>query len=144
MRTKILLPIVLVIVIIACSKNEYNTKPTLKITSTSTNVVPKQGNLSFDIQVTDKEGDIADSIFIKKVRTNSRRTTTIRDSFGIRMPDVPDTRDAVIRIDLSYQNYLISAQNPNENDTLIFKFALKDKAKNTSDTVSSERIVIIR
>lgn len=139
-----MLPIVLVIVIIACSKNEYNTKPTLKITSTSTNVVPKQGNLSFDIQVTDKEGDIADSIFIKKVRTNSRRTTTIRDSFGIRMPDVPDTRDAVIRIDLSYQNYLISAQNPNENDTLIFKFALKDKAKNTSDTVSSERIVIIR
>jgi len=144
MSTKILVAIILTGVLVACSKNVYNTKPTIKITYVNTNVVPNNGILVFKLKVTDKEGDVTDSLFVRKVRLNHRITPTIRDSFAFRLPDAPNSSDGEVEVDLSYQNYLISAKNPIENDTLLFKFALKDKAKNISDTVTSEPIVILR
>lgn len=144
MRTKILITLFLTGVLLACSKNVYNTKPTIKITSVSSNVVPPNGTLVFNIKVTDKEGDVTDSIFIKKVRTNQRATPTIRDSFAFKIPDAPNASDGEVEISLDYQKYLVSAITPNGNDTLLFKFALKDKAKNTSDTITSGTIVILR
>lgn len=144
MSIKILRSIFITAFFVACSKNVYNTKPTIRITSVNTKVVDVGGTLTFDIKVTDKEGDVTDSIFVKKVRLNKRVRATLRDSFGLKIPDAPNTTDGTVRLDLGYQNYLISASSPIENDTLIFKFALKDKAKNISDTISSDPIVIIR
>lgn len=144
MRTKILLTIIAFGFLLACSKNVYNTKPTLKISSVNTNVVANGGILTFDIKVTDKEGDVTDTIFVKKVRLNKRVRETIRDSFALKIPDAPNSTNGIVRLDLDYQNYLVSAKSPVENDTLLFKFALKDKAKNISDTVTSDPIVIIR
>lgn len=144
MSTKILLATILIVFLMACSKNTYETKPTIKITSVNTNVVANGGTLTFDIKVTDKEGDVTDTLFVKKIRLNKRVRPTIRDSFALKIPDAPNSSDGTVRVDLTYQNYLISATNPVENDTLLFKFALKDKAKNISDTATSDRIVIIR
>lgn len=145
MRTKILLTIILITAIwVACSKSAYNTKPTLEITSVNTNVVDINGTLSFQLKVTDKEGDVTDTLFVKKIRTNKKITATIRDSFALKVPEAPNSKDGTINVSLDYQNYLVSARNPIENDTLVFKFALKDKAKNISDTVSSSAIVVKR
>jgi hypothetical protein len=144
MSTKILVTIILTGFLLACGKNVYNTKPTIKISSVNTNVVQVGGTLTFDIKVTDKEGDVTDTIFMKKVRLNRRARPTLRDSFALKIPDAPNSPDGTVRLDLTYQNYLISAESPIENDTLVFKFALKDKGNNISDTITSEQIVIIR
>lgn len=144
MNTKILFAIILTGLLSACSKNAYNTKPTLQLTSVSSDVVPFNGTLVVNMKVTDKEGDVTDSLFVKKVRLNKRTTATVRDSFALKIPDAPNSPDGTLEVDLSYQNFLISAQSPIENDTLLFKFALKDKAKNVSDTVTTDPIVIIR
>lgn len=144
MNTKILLTIILTGFLLACSKNTYNTKPTIKISSVNTRVVAVGGTLTFDLKVTDKEGDVTDTLFVKKIRINKRVRATLRDSFALKIPDAPNSSDGTVRVDLTYQNYLISASSPIENDTLLFKFALKDKAKNISDTVTSDPIVIIR
>jgi hypothetical protein len=144
MNTKILLTIILTGFLSACSKNAYNTKPTLKLTSVNTNVVPFNGTLVVTMQVTDKEGDVTDTLFVKKVRINKRTTVTIRDSFALKIPNAPNSPDGTIEVNLSYQNFLVSASSPIENDTLLFKFALKDKGKNISDTVTTDPIVIIR
>jgi hypothetical protein len=144
MTTKVLLTIMLTAAAVACSKNEYNTKPTLKIENVSTNVVQIGGTLTFDIKVTDKEGDVTDSFYIKKVRINKRVRPTLRDSFAFKIPDAPNTSNGTVRVELDYQNYLLSAISAVENDTLLFNFALKDKAKNLSETVTSDPIVIIR
>ncbi len=131
----------------ACSKDEYNTKPSLKLKSVSTDVVPVGGTLRFEFEVFDKEGDISDSFYMKKVRINRLVKQTIRDTFKIKFPEVPNTTNGIIEINLKYQDYLVSAINPGnppQNDTLIFKFAIRDKAKNTSDTFSSNPIVILR
>jgi hypothetical protein len=136
----------------ACDKNEFNTKPTLKLRSVNTKEVPVNGTLSFEFDVTDKEGDITDTLWIRKIRLNKRVVPTFRDSFKIQVPQVNKIQKAIFRVDLTYENYLKSAINPprsgspskEENDTLLFKFVLRDKAKNTSDTFTSEPTVIIR
>src|SRR5438128_10832259 len=118
MTTKVLLTIMLTAVFAACSKNEYNTKPTLKIESVSTNVVQVGETLTFDIKVTDKEGDVTDSFYIKKVRINKRARPTLRDSFALKIPNAPNTSNGTVRVELDYQNYLLSAISAVENDTL--------------------------
>ena len=153
MKTKILLTILMIAGLAACNKDKYNTKPTLTLRSINTKDVAANSNLVFEFVVTDKEGDISDSIYVKKVRLNRVVVPTIRDSFSFRLPDVPNTTKSFVTVDLGYQNYLISAINPRptvgppagrESDTLLFKFVLKDKAKNISDTFTSEQIVIRR
>lgn len=144
MPTKIFRTLFIAAFLFGCSKNVYETRPTIKITSVSTNVVPVNGTLTFDIRVTDKEGDVTDSIFLKKQRLNIRKRATLRDSLAFKIPDAPNTSIGTVRLDLQYQNHLISASSPIENDTLRFLFYLKDKAKNVSDTIKSDPIVIIR
>src|SRR3954470_5347338 len=95
-NTKILLTIILAGILSACSKNAYNTKPTLKLNSVNTSVVPFNGTLIVNMQVTDKEGDVTDTLFIKKIRLNKRATVTIRDSFAIKIPNAPNSADGTI------------------------------------------------
>jgi hypothetical protein len=152
MNTKILLTVLVAIGLSACEKNEFNTKPILKFRSVNTKVVPINGTLSFEFEVTDKEGDITDTLWLKKIRLNKRVTPTIRDSFFLILPEVTKIQKAFVNVDLTYTNYLVSARTPPtsgnppkvEPDTLLFKFVLRDKAKNASDTFTSEPIVIIR
>ena len=147
MKTKILVAVLVVGFLAGCGKDKYNTKPTLVFKSVSADVVPVRGSLRFEFEVFDKEGDISDTFYIKKVRLNKKKTATVRDSVKLRFPDVPDTRKGIIELNLTYDNYLTSAidpGNPPQNDTLLFKFAIRDKAKNVSDTFTSNPIVIIR
>jgi len=152
MKAKILFTILLAAAITGCGKDKFNTKPTLLLKSVNTKEVPFNGTLTFEFEVTDKEGDVTDSLFVKKVRLNRRKVATIRDSFYLRLPNVSKIQKSFVRVDLGYEAYLKSAINPPntgtppkpENDTLQFKFVLRDKAKNASDTFTSETIVIKR
>ena len=144
MKTKILVSMVLMVLVLACTKNSYNTKPTLKIKSINGNVFDNGSTLVLQIQVTDKEGDVTDSLFMHRVRYNQKVRLTLRDSIYFKVPDAPNSSDGIIQLDLDYNNYLAAAQNPLENDTIAFRFALKDKAGNVSDTITTEQIVVIR
>jgi hypothetical protein len=136
---------------VACSKDKFESKPTLEIKSVGPNPVPLNSPLVFELEYTDKEGDIADSIFIRKIRINQKKAArTLRDSFALPLPgDVPEKTKGTIKLTLEYQNYVISAENPGSPpnaapDSLIFRFILQDKAKNLSDTVDSELVVVER
>ena len=150
MNTKILLTFFFAFVLIACSKNAYNTKPTLKIKSISKSFVPFNETLVLQIEVTDKEGDVTDSLFMRKIRINSlQKPTRANDSIHFRIPDAPNSPDGIVQLELN-ADYLESAIDPNGpgntkiNDTIIFKFALRDKAKNISDTITTNPIVVER
>ena len=106
-----------------------------------------------ELDFTDKEGDISDTIFVKKTRTNRIVVPTIRDSFVLQVPPFPDRSRGIIQLELKYQNHLLSAINPPSSggtppnlhdDTLVFQFALRDKAKHISDTVTTGPIIIVR
>jgi hypothetical protein len=137
------------VIMMACNKDKFQTKPTIKIKSLSTNNVPLNESLFIDLEFTDKEGDVQDTIFLKKVRLNTVLLPTIRlDTFNLPMPtDMPDKRKGEIRLILN-QDYLKGSDNPGSNptihDTIMFKILLKDRANNLSDTAKTETIIVQR
>ncbi|AXY75698.1 hypothetical protein D3H65_17685 [Paraflavitalea soli] len=145
-----------ILLVLACGKDKPATKPSIKIKSVSGNIVPPSGGLQITLEFSDKEGDVNDSLFVKKIRLNTIPPvsgTTIRDSFWLMIPDFPAKSNGEIILNLDYQNHLISAaQAPNDpndptkkiSDTIIMRFALQDKGGNTSDTVNTDKIVIMR
>ena len=139
-------------VLIACNKDKFNTRPSLKLKSVNAHTISSNGTLVFDFDFTDKEGDVNDTLYIKKIRTNRRVVPIKLDTFKLKVPDFPKKLEGTIEVSLDYNNYLVTAINPPrigtssnfESDSLTFKFALKDKKNNISDTVTVTNIIILR
>jgi hypothetical protein len=153
MKSKLLLLLLFITSLVACKKDKLETVPKIKIKSLNTTVVPINGTLRVTLEFADKEGDLTDSLFVKKIRLNKTVVATTRDSFRLKMPDFPPNSRGEISIDLSYQNILsaitpptIPGSNPpqKEPDTLLIKFAIRDNAKHISDTATTTQIAIIR
>ena len=145
--------LLMVLAVVACSKDKFQTKPTISIKSVNTDLVPLNGVLKITLECTDKEGDVQDSVIIIKRRMNKRVVATLRDTLRYKFPSFPvSTRTEVIAT-LDYQA-IISALNPpvipgsnpvqREADTLILRMAVRDNAGHTSDTVESKRIIVYR
>jgi hypothetical protein len=143
--------IISILVIYSCNKDSVNTRPSLTLKSFTPEKVPINGNAEVKFTFGDKEADL-DTLVIYKVRINKRTTATTRDSLKFGVPEFDKSVNGELNLALTYQNHLISATNPpssgtppvKEPDTLIFRFVLRDKAKNVSDTVVSSPIVITR
>jgi hypothetical protein len=140
------------LIFFGCSKDNVETKPQIKIKSASPQVVQQNENMIVNLEFTDKEGDL-DAVYIWKVRLNKFVRPTIRDSISPRqIPEFPKNQIGELELNLEYQAHLISAQSPRrdpltnrlEPDTLNFKFVVKDKAGNVSDTALLKNIVILR
>lgn len=154
MRITFSLLIILFVVAIACNKDKFQTKPTLTIKSITGDYIPLNASLGITLECTDKEGDVQDSLFIVKRRLNKNVRPTVRDTLSFKFPVFPSTQRTEIALTLEYQNHIISASNPpfipgsnppqRELDTLVFKIAVKDKAGNVSDTVTSQQIQVYR
>jgi hypothetical protein len=151
---KLLITGLVLIVLVACNKDKYQTKPQISLKSTSSSVVPANGDLNVTLSSTDKEGDISDTLYILKIRLNQTVVTTLRDSIKYKIPDFPNYDKGEIDIAMSYQNDLVSAATPPpiqgsnptqaQPDTLLIKFWIHDKAGHVSDTVTTGKIVVIR
>lgn len=134
---------------ISCSKDSINTKPSLQLKSFKNNVVEVGSAAIITLGYTDKEADL-DSIFMYKQRINTKTTTTINNYFAFPVPDPNKNQSGDVELSLDYNFHLISAKIPptqgsgKEPDSLIFKFLLKDKQKNYSDTVTSSLIIVKR
>jgi hypothetical protein len=146
------LVLIVTLVVVSCSKDKVDTKPSINVKSLSTKLVPVNGDLNINLEFRDKEADL-ESIFVQKIRQNIRKTTTIRDTFSLSVADFPKKTNGEIEMRLFYQLQLISAErapaNPNsstgfESDSIVIKLALRDKDKHISDTVTTEQIVIQR
>jgi hypothetical protein len=154
MKKGILIGCSVVLLSLACNKDKFETKPTLKLKSQNGDTFASNNDfLVLEFDFTDKEGDVNDTLWVRKYRINQRQAAqTLRDSFKLKVPDFPPENKGLIKVSLDYQNYLISAVNPPvsgnppkpEPDTLMMKFVLKDKAKNVSDTTTIGPLYIIR
>jgi hypothetical protein len=138
-----------VIIIAACSKNKYNTRPSLEVVDESS-VVPRDGQIFVRLNFTDKEGDVArDSIYYQPELLNVRRPVGPREYAGVKdpLPDFPDKTKGEIELRLDHFLYYkeIADNRPgvDKNDTLIIRFVLKDRAGNVSDTAVSGQIVLL-
>src|SRR5690242_16247355 len=62
MKNRLLLLSALFLVIFGCNKNGFNTKPSIKIKSVDPTIVGVNGSMSIELEFTDKEGDISNSL----------------------------------------------------------------------------------
>lgn len=149
---RILVIILFVAALAACKKDKAETRPSLKLKSMNGNVVPAGSQLLIEFDFTDKEGDVNNSLFVQKIRTNKQTTATIRDTFSLPVPEFPKNTSGIIQALLDYSSHLTSAINPpkdpvtnkNQHDTLMLRFVLRDRAGNVSDTVAAGPVVVLR
>jgi hypothetical protein len=150
MQKLVLYSTLALLLFVGCSKDKYQTTPTIEIKSIEPTTVAINTPLIVELEYTDKEGDIADSIFVKKIRINQKKLKTLRDSFALQLPGgAPNKQKGTIKLTLDYNNYVTSAENPGNPpnaapDSLIFRFVLQDKGKHKSDSVESGLIVVLR
>jgi hypothetical protein len=148
---KIIVFFALTALVLSCDKDKFETVPTLKVVSTSSDIIPKNGLLRVTLEFTDKEGDVTDSVILLRKRMNLKNTIT-STPIKYSIPVHPTATKAEITVDLEYQNGLvfgfpainIPGTNPTqyERDTMQLKFVVKDAAGNKSDTATANVIVI--
>lgn len=146
MSTKILLTVVVLGLLTACAKDKYTSKPQLTYKKVNTKFLSNNETLTFTLGVTDAEGDLQDTIWVQEV---------VKGCSGggftgpYKMPQFAATKNLQGDIQVCYAYGLNLGCPPithsscvNRNDTATFKFWIQDVAKNKSDTISSEQIVI--
>ena len=153
MKTRISLLAIVVIAVIACGKDRFQTVPQLKFKSRSTDVVPVNGTLRLNIEFTDKEGDVSDTLFFIRQRLNVRGPVTMPAS-PYAIPKFPPTDKGQFQLELQYQRDLVLALGAlrvpgsvparNEIDTLRLRIVAKDKAGNKSDTLVVDNVYVTR
>lgn len=147
MPTKILVAFIGLCFLVACSKDKYTTKPQLKYKGVNTRTLSRNETLTFTLEVTDAQGDIQDTIWVQEVVKNCA------DGGGIatyRMPNFNAVKDLKGDIEVCYAYGIgrgcpdiYEPKCPGKNDSATYKFWIQDKARNVSDTVTSDEVVIV-
>ena len=138
MRNTVLLSI-LILLLAGCNKDKFTTQPQLKYKSVNTNVLSRGETLVFNLSFTDSEGDLSDTLFIVKFVPNCVNS---RINAKYKLPQFPTGKNQTGDLVVTFQYNEVPPKCFPRNDTAVFKFVLKDKAQNKSDTAVSETIVI--
>ena len=134
----------LLLLILSCGKETFQSKPQLTLKSVSSSVVPPQGNLQIIMRLTDKEGDFLDTVWVRKVTTRCP-SSNFADSLLYRIPnDVPRTNNFDGEVVMSFTYAFELQPRCTRPDTAVFSFWMKDKKGNVSDTVKTPPIIIER
>jgi hypothetical protein len=131
---------------VACSKDKYTTKPQLSIKSVNSTLIPLGGGLDVILQYTSKKGNLGGGKFVA-IRTRLNQDflqNSNTDTFSGTIPQFPNQSKAEFDFTADWQSlYDANSGNPTEPDTIIFKFAAIDTDNNTSDTITSPRIIVL-
>lgn len=155
MRAKLLLLFLFAGILSGCKKDKYQTKPQLKIKDISVGTITTSNGtgsaVQIDFEVTDKEGDVEDSIFIQKVDAAGIPCpgNSILSNLDYKIPDYPNSTNqkVLFRVRFSTLNIdgyalLGGAACPPRKDTSFFRFVVRDKAGNKSDTLVTKPIAL--
>jgi hypothetical protein len=145
MRYTILISIFLFAILSGCNKDKFNTVPSLKFTSVNTTELRAGQLIQFTLSFTDAEGDLSDSVFVQKLVPNCEQSGFAKQLYAL--PSFPTSKDQqgdlVITFGYNASPYTdVKAPRCSQNDTAVFRFALRDKANHVSDTISSPPIII--
>jgi hypothetical protein len=140
------------IFLISCNKDKFNTKPQLTFKSVNATTFAKGSDIKFNLTATDKEGDLTDSLFVIRLNRNCTKKDTTK--FAYILPKFPTSGnlEAPIQVNYSYQGSNYPPLTPSfsctsgspRNDSCTFKFIIRDKAGNVSDSVLSPEIVLLK
>jgi hypothetical protein len=146
MSTKILVTIFALGILAGCAKDKFSTRPQLTYKKVNTTFLNNNETLTFTLGVTDAEGDLQDSLWVQEI---VKGCSSGGFTSKYKMPDFTATKNLQGDIQICYSYGLNLGCPPithsscvNRNDTATFRFWMQDKAKNKSDTIVSEQVVI--
>ncbi|MDB5251424.1 MAG: hypothetical protein JWP27_593 [Flaviaesturariibacter sp.] len=131
-----------------CKKTKVATSPSLALKETSSKEIPLNGDFEATFSFTDKEGD-ADSLYVIRRRLNLKGPET-KAPLAFSVPKTGGEAEGEIETILFYVRGLTLNFNPlgpstnRERDTLSIRYVLKDRKKNTSDTVTIDNVIVTR
>ena len=133
-----------------CSKDKFTTKPQLSFKDVNSYNIPRGGLMIFNLELTDKEGDVSDSIFIKTVTANCP-SSDLPDPLAYRIPEFPTSANIKAQMQIVYENGTNNTGNAiyngnkcSKNDTTYFYFWMKDKGNHVSDTIRTDKPLVIQ
>ncbi len=116
--------------------------PQLKFKNANTRQLHSGETLRMTLSFTDAEGDLTDSITVQKIVKPCRDRSNSSFTQRYKIPIFPTSKNQAGEIIVTYSYIDINPICPARNDTAVFKFVLKDKAQNKSDTAVSDPIII--
>lgn len=155
MKAKLLFLFVLAGMLAGCKKEKYQTEPQIEIKSVKVGGIEDQfgtvgSTIEIELTVTDKEGDVEDSIFIDKVDAATipcPGNTLLQDIYKI--PDYPNEANQKVTFRIRYSTISVlgygllgGASCSPRKDTSFFRFVVSDKAGNKSKPVSTDPIAL--
>jgi hypothetical protein len=150
MKIKLLLA-ALMIGCVTCSKDTFNTAPSLKFISVNGSVFPQPSSVNFKLEFTDKEGDISDTLWVQRVSIAAAcASDNLSFVDSIPIPDIGSTHNVKGEFDINFVYPPDMFGNPDlracslNDDTSYFRFWMHDKALHVSDTVQSPNIVLLK
>ena len=133
----------------ACSKDSFETKPTLTVKSVNSKSLDQGEDFVANLEYTDKEGDVDNVIYVIRQRVNKLGQRTVSDDYTV--PEFPNNDKGDIEVVLRYSFELTAGftaipmpGNQKQPDTMNIKFVLKDRASNLSDTAIVSNVIIRR
>jgi hypothetical protein len=134
-------------VLAGCNKDKFTTRPQLKFKNVNSYEIQRGGIMDFKIEFTDKEGDLTDTIWIQLKTTRCPASNRI---LTYKIPDFPLAQNSQGLFEISFVNGVfvpgyVALPGPacGRPDTTTFRFWARDKAKNISDTVETDKPLII-
>ena len=129
---------------ISCGKSKFTTAPQLTVKSINTKDLFPDDVLQIKLSFTDKEGDLDGTIYVQQYSINCAQT---KFESHEKLPTFPTTSNTEGEIVITYgyrvPPTLVEPQCTNVKlDTCFFRFVLTDKAKNNSDTVQTDFVVL--
>jgi hypothetical protein len=132
------------LIVAACSKDKFESRPTLEIKEVMPVEIPVNGNLFVTLEFTDKEGDVyskGDSTLVIIRERLNIRGRLVDSSVRYPVPEFPEKTKGELQVTIPYSGGLTLRMNPislpgnqREIDTLRLGFVLKDQGGNKSDT----------
>jgi hypothetical protein len=144
---KFFLIIVVLVVLFACNKDKFQTKPQITIKSYNAKEFAFGSTMEIRLSYTDKEGDIGQGAFYGlRERLNSKPLTVAdndkADTLKYNIPEMAAKADkGELVMTLGYD---FLKESNSENDTLVFKIAITDIAGHASDTLTTDKLVILK
>jgi hypothetical protein len=155
MKAKLLFLFLITSILAGCKKDRYKTIPQLKEKSVKVSQVTAASGsgytIEIELEVTDKEGDVTDSIFIQKVDAAKIPCpgNSILNNLNYSIPSYPTTPNQKVTFTVKFAtiniNGYLQLNGPDcypRKDTSYFSFVVRDKAGNKSDTLKTGAIAI--
>lgn len=150
MKPFLLFAVVASVVFASCGKDKFQTVPQVTIKSFGPDEVRKGQIFTLSAEITDKEGDLQDSIILvqKRFTGNVQIPARATDTIPISIAEFrfPNTSSIELQINFSYGEqvpgtFLYGIQE-NQDRGLVYGLIVQDKAKNKSTYVETRRIIL--